>query len=163
MTLFYREKSRYHVGRSGFTLIELIVVTVIIGILASVTAKLVGAKKHAYLAEMKSDLRNLASAEEAFHSDNFTYTGTIGVGMGMGMGMGVGMAGLDFDTSPGVVLELFGDGAGFSGRTTHASIPDRCALFLGSPATIYAPATAEGLMVCDGGGVGMGMGMGMVP
>ena len=86
MTLFYRVRSRYHVGRSGFTLIELIVVTVIIGILASITAKLVGAKKHAYLAEMKSDLRNLAAAEEAFHGDNFTYTGTIGVGMGWGWG-----------------------------------------------------------------------------
>lgn len=149
MTLFCREKSRYHAGRRGFTLIELVVVTVIVGILTSITVKLVSAKKHAYLAEMKSDLRNLASAEEAFHGDNFTYTGTIGVGMGMGMGMG--MAGLDFNTSPGVVLQLFGDGAGFSGRTTHTSIPDRCALFLGSPATVYAPATAEGVMVCDGG------------
>lgn len=79
--------------------------------------------------------------------------------MGMGMGMGMGMAGLDFDTSPGVVLQLFGDGIGFSGRTTHMSIPDRCALFLGSPTTIYAPAAAEGLIECDGGGGGMGMGM----
>jgi len=145
------------VGRRGFTLIELLVVTLIVGILVSITVKLVGAKKHAYLAEMKSDLRNLASAEEAFHGDNFTYTGTINGGMGMGMGMG--MAGLDFDTSPGVVLQLFGDGTGFSGRTTHMSIPDRCALFLGSPATIYAPAAAEGLIECDGGGGGMGMGM----
>lgn len=162
MTLFYREKSRYHGGRRGFTLIEMLVVTVIIGILTSITVKLVGAKKHAYLAEMKSDLRNLVTAEETFFYNNFTYTGTIaaGMGMGMGMGMGVVMAGLDFDTSPGVVLELFGDGTGFSGRTTHPSIPDRCALFLGSPATIYAPATAEGLIECDGGG---GMGMGMVP
>ena len=82
MTLFYRERSRYHVGCRGFTLIELLVVTLIVGILVSITVKLVGAKKHAYLAEMKSDLRNLASAEEAFHGDNFTYTGTIGVGMG---------------------------------------------------------------------------------
>ncbi len=155
MTLFYRERSRYHVGRRGFTLIEIIVVTVIIGVLTSITVKLVNAKKHAYLAEMKSDLRNLASAEEAFYGDNFTYTGMINMG-----GMGMGLGGLDFSTSTGVVLELFGDGAGFSGRTTHASIPDRCALFLGSPATIYAPAAAEGLMACDGGG---GMGMGMVP
>ena len=155
MTLFYRERSRYHVGRRGFTLIEIIVVTVIIGVLTSITVKLVNAKKHAYLAEMKSDLHNLASAEEAFHGDNFTYTGMINMG-----GMGMGLGGLDFATSPGVVLELFGDGTGFSGRTTHASIPDRCALFLGSPATIYAPAAAEGLMACDGGG---GMGMGMVP
>lgn len=162
MTLFYREKSRHHVDRRGFTLVEVLIVIVVLGVLASIMVKLFDAKRHAYLAEMKSDLRNFITAEEAFYYSNSTYTGTIGMGMGMGMGM----AGLDFTLSAGVVLELNGNGTGFSGRTTHVQIPDRCAVFMGSPATAYEPATVEGVMVCDGaggGGGGMGMGMGMVP
>ena len=160
MTLFCREKSRYHMSRRGVTLIEILIVVVILGILASIIVKMFDAKRQAYLAEMKSDLRNLVTAEEAFFYSNSTYTGTIGAGMGMGMGM----AGVDFTTSAGVVVELSGNGTGFSGRTTHAQIPDRCALFLGSPAATYAPAAVEGVMACDkGGGGGIGMGMGMVP
>lgn len=148
--------------RRGFTLVEVLIVIVVLGVLASIMVKLFDAKRHAYLAEMKSDLRNFITAEEAFYYSNSTYTGTIGMGMGMGMGM----AGLDFTLSAGVVLELNGNETGFSGRTTHVQIPDRCAVFMGSPATAYEPATVEGVMVCDGaggGGGGMGMGMGMVP
>ena len=84
----------------------------------------------------------------------------------MGMGMGMGVAALDFTLSAGVILELNGNVAGFSGRTTHAQIPDQCAIFMGTPPTIYAPATVEGVLACDGGGGGGGgggMGMGMVP
>lgn len=47
--------------RKGFTLIELVVVLVVLGILAGIAiAKFVSFKEEAYVASMKADLRNLA-------------------------------------------------------------------------------------------------------
>ena len=165
---------RLWIEKWGFTLIEMLVAIVILGILASISVKVVDAKRHAYLAAMKSDLRNLATAEEAFYYDNSMYTSIIGEGMGVGMGCessgGKAMGacpGVDWWATAGVVPELYGDAMGFSGRMTHSRIPDRCALFRGLPTIVYAPATEEGVLVCDGagggggGGMGMGMGMGM--
>ena len=61
--------------RKGFTLIELLIVVVIIGILAAIAIpKFANTKEKAYIASMKSDLRNLVSAQEAYFSDNVTYT-----------------------------------------------------------------------------------------
>src|SRR5687768_4269490 len=52
-------------NRRGFTLIELLIVVVIIGILAAIAIpKFANTKEKAYLAAMKSDLRNLATAQE---------------------------------------------------------------------------------------------------
>jgi len=57
--------------RQGFTLIELLIVIVIIGILAAIAApKFSSTKEKAYFATMKGDLRNLATAQEAFAADN---------------------------------------------------------------------------------------------
>ena len=54
-------------SRKGFTLIELLIVVVIIGILAAIAIpKFANTKEKAYLASMKSDLRNLITAEEAY-------------------------------------------------------------------------------------------------
>ena len=56
---------------TAFTLIELLIVVVIIGILAAIAIpKFANTKEKAYVASMKSDLRNLITAQEAYFSDN---------------------------------------------------------------------------------------------
>ena len=59
----------------GFTLIELLIVVVIIGILAAIAIpKFAATKEKAYIASMKSDLRNILTAQENYFADNITYT-----------------------------------------------------------------------------------------
>jgi len=58
-------------SNKGFTLIELLIVVVIIGILAAIAIpKFASTKDKAYVAAMKSDLRNLATYEEQYAADN---------------------------------------------------------------------------------------------
>src|SRR5512136_426210 len=65
--------------RKGFTLIELLIVVVIIGILAAIAIpKFANTKSKAYITAMKSDLRNLVTAEEAFFADSVKYTTDLG-------------------------------------------------------------------------------------
>ncbi len=64
--------------RKGFTLIELLIVVVIIGILAAIAIpKFANTKDKAYLAAVKTDLRNLATAQEGYFADNQSYTTTV--------------------------------------------------------------------------------------
>src|SRR3982750_4895726 len=57
-------------NKKGFTLIELLIVVVIIGILAAIAIpKFANTKDKAYVAAMKSDLRNLATYEEQYAAD----------------------------------------------------------------------------------------------
>src|SRR5690348_9283870 len=73
MTQFFR-------ARKGFTLIELLIVVVIIGILAAIAIpKFANTKSKAYVTAMKSDLRNLVTAEEAFFSDSSKYSTDLSV------------------------------------------------------------------------------------
>jgi type IV pilus assembly protein PilA len=58
-------------ARKGFTLIELIVVVLVIGILAGIAIlKSINVHESAYLAAMKSDLRNFAVYEQNYSSEN---------------------------------------------------------------------------------------------
>ena len=64
-------------AKKGFTLIELLIVVVIIGILAAIAIpKFASTKQKAYTASMKTDLRNLVTAQEAYFSDKTTYAAT---------------------------------------------------------------------------------------
>jgi len=60
--LFRTYREVVQMNRKGFTLIELLIVVVIIGILAAIAnSKFPNTKEKAYLASMKSDLRNLVT------------------------------------------------------------------------------------------------------
>ncbi len=124
--------------RSGFTLIELLIVVVIIGILASVAIpKFSNTKGKAYLASMKSDLRNLATAQEAYLYDFATYY--LGAVPGPG---------LDYSVTTGVTLVIQNvSSSGWAATSTHAQSPQTCAIFVGSAAA-PAPADTEGEAKC---------------
>jgi len=111
---------------------------VIIGLLAAIAIpKFSNTKEKAYVAAMKSDLRNLATAEEAFFYDSAKYTTSFAL-------MG------NFLSSAGVVLVINeATPAGWSATTTSLYAPGRqCALFSGG-ATPVAPATSEGRITCQ--------------
>ncbi|HUO50974.1 MAG TPA: prepilin-type N-terminal cleavage/methylation domain-containing protein [Gemmatimonadaceae bacterium] len=123
-------------NRTGFTLIELLIVVVIIGILASIAIpKFSNTKREAYIASMRTDLRNLATAQESYFYTNDVYT--------------TNPASLNFTSSPGVVLSIpEATAGGWSGVTTHPLVgTTKCALFMGKAAPV-APATVEGQVTC---------------
>lgn len=73
--MLYRLKNRNK--QSGFTLIEIMVVVVIIGILASVVVpRIMDNPDKARVAKAKNDIRALESALDIYRLDNYTYPTT---------------------------------------------------------------------------------------
>jgi len=65
-------------NEGGFTLIELLVVIIIIGILAAIAIPVfLNQRQKGYDAQAKSDLRNMATAEETYLTDNNVYSSVL--------------------------------------------------------------------------------------
>jgi type IV pilus assembly protein PilA len=123
--------------KQGFTLIELMVVLVVIGILVAVLIpRWANSRDRAFQAAMKSDLRNLASAEESYFYDNATYTTALS-----------SLAA--YRASQGVVITVNEASAGgWSATAVHANASRQCYLYIGNVSPVGA-AKAEGQVVCQ--------------
>ena len=122
--------------QNGFTMIELLIVIVILGILAGIAMPhFFKTKEKAYMAAMKSDLRNLVTAEEHYFVGNMAYTNSL--------------AAMAYNSSAKVTLAITLDATppvGFVAIATHTGTAETCAIFISAPA--QAPATTEGAPQC---------------
>ena len=138
-------------NRKGFTLIELLIVVVIIGILAAIAIpKFANTKQKAVVASMKSDLRNLVTAQEAFFSDNNDYAGSTATTQSNGT---AGAGKVSFTPSTGNVLALtYIDAAGWKATMTNPAVtgtPSTCGVFIGVIGNApNAAVTQEGAPAC---------------
>jgi prepilin-type N-terminal cleavage/methylation domain-containing protein len=127
--------------KKGFTLIELLIVVVIIGILAAIAIpKFSATREKAYFAAMKSDLKNLASQQEIYYSDNYSYSADATL--------------LEFVDSEGVNVAITAGTDGWGASATHSALQttEGCGVYYGSTTAIPAgPAvtpSAAGEVLC---------------
>jgi type IV pilus assembly protein PilA len=143
-------------NRKGFTLIELLIVVVIIGILAAIAIpKFANTKEKAVVAGMKSDLRNLVTAQEGFFSDNQTYATASGATQANAAASPTCGGTVAFTPTTGNVLKLSATctAAGWAATVSNPAVTstsnDVCGIFVGDPATF---ASAAGLAATDNEG-----------
>jgi prepilin-type N-terminal cleavage/methylation domain-containing protein len=133
-------------SNKGFTLIELLIVVVIIGILAAIAIpKFAATKQKAYIAAVKTDLKNLETAEEGYASSNagaYLFAGTAGPTPADSIAV------LHYAPTTGVTVTLTGTAAGWGATAVHASVPGlSCAIYYNM--AVSAPATSEGVPGCN--------------
>ena len=125
-------------SRRGFTLIELLIVVVIIGILAAIAIpKFRNSKERAIISQMRSDLRNMVTAQESYIADAATYyNGPIpGPAMAYGPSQNVTVTLSSVTTT------------GWAAVATSTATSRTCAIFIGTAAAL-APATTPGVAAC---------------
>ena len=107
--------------RRAFTLIELIIVTVVIAVLASIAiGRYRDMKRRAYVAAVTADLAELRNAEEAYWAEHQQYT--------------VNQSLIDFKPSSSVTVTVTSSDpyAGFDAEGVHSAAPGLlCRMYVG--------------------------------
>ena len=131
-------------NRKGFTLIELLIVVVIIGILAAIAIpKFANTKAKAYIASMKSDLRNLVTAEEAYFADSVKYNGTLS-----NCASPAPAGQVNFCPTTGNSVKAAVAGGGWSATATNVNIANTCSVYVNEATDPAGIATSEGAPAC---------------
>jgi len=130
--------------RKGFTLIELLIVVVIIGILAAIAIpRFATTKEKAYVAAMKSDLKNLATYQEAQFSATNTYVAAPGIAANQWAPSA---------PAANVVVTGTGNGTGWEASITDNRVgtanTNTCGIFSGNAAPPDVAVTTEGVPAC---------------
>ena len=113
----------------------LLVAFFVIGIIAAIAIpKFANTKEKAYLAAMRSDLRNLSSAQELYFVDHRTYTPRIDALSGFVLTTGVELDG-----------PIQADSSGWTATVRHRESPARCTIGVGAKVPEGLP---EGQPVC---------------
>ncbi|MGE0554763.1 MAG: type IV pilin protein [Gemmatimonadales bacterium] len=124
--------------RAGFTLIELLIVVVIIGILAAIAIpKFAATKDKAKLASVRSDLRNIMTAQEAYWADFTTFASLAQL-----------QAATNFTLSSGNAGGIAPSATGYSATITNGTITstiDQCQVAVGGGVA----STLDGVIVCS--------------
>lgn len=132
--------SRLQRRRGGFTLIEILIVIVVIGLLAAIAVpRMTTARERAHYATIASDIRNLGAAQERFFHGAMSYSMDLGA--------------LDFEASQGVEVNVTeATPLGWSAVGTHTALPPNrgCAIYLGNA---VAPPLPSGEVHSAGSGV----------
>jgi prepilin-type N-terminal cleavage/methylation domain-containing protein len=103
---------------SGFTLIDLLVVVVISGVLASIAIpKFSAMRSKSYVAAVTSDLRNVASQQEVYLSDNTGYAASF--------------AALDMTAADAMTVSIkASDGPGWVATAAHSGLTaQQCGMY----------------------------------
>src|SRR3989442_9730102 len=93
-------------------------------------------KEKAYLASMKSDLRNLVTAEEAYFADSGKYTAAYGAG-------GINFVQSTGNTTPAITTTA----DGWTPNIKNVNTTKPCSFYIGT--TALAPANKEGEPKCQ--------------
>lgn len=135
--------------RHGFTLVELLIVMVILGILATIAIPAFSrTKQQADRALMQSDLRVLATAEDAYFADSLSY------GLATSCDYPVPPGQVFWCVSAGNTLGIItigtGGRAGWTANITNKDTGTSCAIYIGTvtPAAPERPGDQEGVPVC---------------
>lgn len=123
-------------NRRAFTLLEILTVILIIGVLAAIAIpQFLRQRDKAFVTAMKSDLRNLATAQESFRADSARYSPS------------KSDVSKNWRESSGVVVTINeATTLGWSATAKHSATTKTCAIHVGSGVT--PSGGSEGEPIC---------------